>query len=165
MGAALLRHPDPDGAPVAVSIVSTGDAATPGCGFFKGSLLVSETIDNFNNSYIVGVGISGTTLATRFAAVRVFYRLQVSPAPATATFDDVPLGHPFRQFVEALFAAGITTGCSVAPPLYCPDNPVTRGSDGRVHRQGAGAALDPVGRGLTSAGRRRGPGTRPSRPG
>ena len=29
--------------------------------------------------------------------------------------------------IEAIFAAGITTGCSVSPSLFCPTEPVTRG--------------------------------------
>jgi len=65
--------------------------------------------------------------ATRFQSVRIYYFLQVSPAPAIATFSDVPTSHPFFQWIEALAAAGITTGCNASPPMYCPDNPVTRG--------------------------------------
>ncbi len=42
------------------------------------------------------------------------------------TFDDVPPSHWAYTYVEALFASGITGGCSVAPPLYCPASPVTR---------------------------------------
>jgi hypothetical protein len=53
--------------------------------------------------------------------------LLVSPAPAVATFNDVPTTHPFFQFIEALAASGITAGCQTAPPLYCPDSPLTRG--------------------------------------
>jgi hypothetical protein len=53
--------------------------------------------------------------------------LDVSPAPAVATFNDVPVGHPFFRFIEALRASGITAGCSASPPLYCPDSPLTRG--------------------------------------
>jgi S-layer family protein len=53
------------------------------------------------------------------------YKLQVSPAPANATFGDVPTSHPFFQFVEALAKSGITGGCGGGN--YCPDNPVTRG--------------------------------------
>ena len=49
----------------------------------------------------------------------------MAPAPAAATFTDVPVGHPQRQFVEALAAAGITGGCG--PSAYCPDSPLTRG--------------------------------------
>jgi len=56
----------------------------------------------------------------------VGYRLQVSPAPATATFTDVPTDNPYFQFIEALAASGITGGCNVSPPQYCPDRPITR---------------------------------------
>jgi len=57
-------------------------------------------------------------------AVRVYYRLQVSPPPATATFNDVPVGNPYFQFVEALAASGVTAGCGGGN--FCPDAPVTR---------------------------------------
>ena len=60
-------------------------------------------------------------------SVIVGYRLQVSPPPATASFNDVPTSHPYFQFIEALKASGITGGCQASPPLYCPDKPVTRG--------------------------------------
>jgi hypothetical protein len=84
-----------------------------------------HTIDNNNNSYFVEIFIKGDA-ATRFQSVLFYYRLQVSPAPATATFNDVPTSHPFFPFIEALVAAGITTGCGEAPPLFCPDGLVTR---------------------------------------
>jgi streptogramin lyase len=42
------------------------------------------------------------------------------------TFDDVPVTDPFFPWIEALFRAGITGGCSTHPPLYCPKAPVTR---------------------------------------
>ena len=54
------------------------------------------------------------------------YHLQVSAAPAVATFPlDVPTTHPFFRFVEAMAASGLTGGC--APSSFCPDQPVTRG--------------------------------------
>lgn len=56
--------------------------------------------------------------------VKIIYKLQVSPPPAGATFGDVPAGHPFFQFVEALVASGITAGCGDGN--YCPDEPLTR---------------------------------------
>ena len=65
------------------------------------------------------------TISTRFQAVRIIYRLQVSPAPATATFNDVPTTSGQFRFVEALVAAGITSGCGAGN--YCPNDPVTRG--------------------------------------
>ncbi len=55
----------------------------------------------------------------------VSWTRQVSPAPATATFGDVPTNHPFFQFVEALAKSGTTGGCGAGN--YCPDAPLTRG--------------------------------------
>ena len=55
----------------------------------------------------------------------MFYKLQVSPPPGTATFADVPTTHLFFQYVEALAAAGITSGCGGGN--FCPDAAVTRG--------------------------------------
>ena len=62
---------------------------------------------------------------TTFGAVRVFYKLRVSPGPGAATFSDVPVSNPFFPFVEALVASGVTGGCGGGN--YCPDAPVTRG--------------------------------------
>jgi len=39
----------------------------------------------------------------------------------------VPPTHPFLRFIEQLAHERITTGCSTSPPLYCPDEPVSRG--------------------------------------
>jgi hypothetical protein len=103
----------------------TSNAATPGCGFF--SALPDPTvnpivIDNVTNTYQVILSTTGTAAVT---AVRVYYTLQVSPAPGTATFGDVPTSHPFFRFVEALVDSGITAGCGGGN--YCPDEAVTRG--------------------------------------
>jgi hypothetical protein len=62
----------------------------------------------------------------KFRGAVVSFRRLVSPAPATASFTDVPTTDPAFRFVEALLSAGITGGCSANPPLYCPDNPLTR---------------------------------------
>jgi len=107
--------------------LDSGDAATPGCGFL-GSVfnleLTGEVVDNFEKSYWVRVTLEGTDDSTSLGAVRVYYRLQVSPAPPTATFNDVPTTHPFFQFVEALSRSGITAGCGSGN--FCPDAPLTR---------------------------------------
>jgi uncharacterized repeat protein (TIGR03803 family) len=50
------------------------------------------------------------------------------PPDATgAIFEDVPADGFAADFIEDLAARGITGGCSLTPPLYCPDNPNTRG--------------------------------------
>ena len=61
----------------------------------------------------------------RFNDVFVRYHLTVSPAPGSATFNDVPTSHPFFQYVEALASSTITAGCGNGN--FCPDQPVTRG--------------------------------------
>jgi hypothetical protein len=59
-----------------------------------------------------------------FAWIEVWWHRTVSPAPGTPTFNDVPLSDPAYQFIEALAASGITSGCGGGN--FCPDNPLTR---------------------------------------
>jgi len=54
----------------------------------------------------------------------VKWHRQVSTAPVTATFNDVPTTHPFFRTIEALAASGITTGCGGGN--FCPNDVVTR---------------------------------------
>jgi hypothetical protein len=83
------------------------------------------TIDNVSTIYEIDVTFGlATSTNLRLASVAVYYRLQVSPAPATPTFGDVPSSNPYYQYIEALAAAGITGGCGGGN--YCPNNPVTR---------------------------------------
>ncbi len=77
---------------------------------------------NLRNVYHVSADLATDTFLRE---CRITWHRSVSPAPATATFTDVPLGHPQRQFVEALVAAGVTGGCGAG--TYCPDAPLTRG--------------------------------------
>ncbi len=101
---------------------STGAAETPGCGVFNLALNSPETVDN-SFTYTISLR-GGTTNATTYTAVRVMYHLQVSPAPGTATFSDVPTSYWAFQYIEALAASGITVGCT--PGTFCPEDPVTR---------------------------------------
>lgn len=43
-----------------------------------------------------------------------------------ATFGDVPVGSSAYTYVEELYRAGITVGCSTVPSLYCPNSSITR---------------------------------------
>ena len=129
-----------------IATALTGFTQDPDCDLFDGPLGVAETVNNATNAYAVSVSIGSSVPLSgtlRFQAVRVFYKLKTSPAPATATFNDVPTGHPFFSFVEALVAAGITSGCSVSPPLFCPDNPVTRGQLAKFLGQALGLHFAP----------------------
>lgn len=109
----------------ALAVVFTGDAATPGCSRFSADLISGpETVDNNQFQYIVTAQNASFDETTSIGAIRVFYQLQVSPAPATATFNDVPTSDPGFQYIEALVASGITAGCGAGN--YCPDATLTR---------------------------------------
>jgi hypothetical protein len=90
-------------------------------------LVTPLQIDNVASTYMIFLTLHRTTSSalSYLTRVRITYRLQVSPAPAFASFSDVPVGHPLHQFVEALVRAGITGGCGGGN--YCPDAPITRG--------------------------------------
>jgi hypothetical protein len=59
----------------------------------------------------------------------VFFEVALghSTNDCTQRFNDVPASNGFCRFIERLADDGITGGCSATPPLFCPDNPVTRG--------------------------------------
>jgi S-layer family protein len=76
-------------------------------------------------AFVIDVEQAASPNYQYFGWVEVWYRRTVSDPPATATFNDVPVSHPFFQFVEALSASGITGGCGNGN--YCPDAPLTRG--------------------------------------
>jgi hypothetical protein len=75
--------------------------------------------------WIVAVGIPTMDGTIGFSGVRMTWKREVSPAPLTATFGDVPVGSGLHKFVEALYAAGITGGCGGGN--FCPQNTLTRG--------------------------------------
>ena len=92
-------------------------------GYASAYLPVGLTIDHANNFYVVGVNID-LSPTLQFRAARIEYHLQVSPAPGTATFSDVPTNYWAFQYIEALAASGITAGCGGGN--FCPGAPVTR---------------------------------------
>jgi S-layer family protein len=108
-----------------LATVATGSAEASGCSRWTVDLVAPETVDTQTYDYIVYAVNNGFNGSETIGAVRVYYHLQVSPAPGTATFADVPTNHPFFQFVEALAASGITAGCGNGN--FCPDAPLTRG--------------------------------------
>ena len=92
-------------------------------------LNVNRTFSNLQSgsetSHVILVHLGAPDGSTKLHSVRVQWKRQVSPAPITATFTDVPTSSGQFQFVEALVGAGITAGCGGGS--FCPDSPVTRG--------------------------------------
>ncbi len=103
------------------------------CTFLGGCLARATEFTNHtvsgSSQYVILIHLGQALLTDAagydFKAVAVHYKLQVSPAPAVATFSDVPTTSPQFRFVEALVAAGITAGCGGGN--FCPNQPVTRG--------------------------------------
>lgn len=98
--------------------------ASAGCTAVESAVL-GVTVDNQMNEYEMETFWPTGDLNVGLRGVKVYYYLQVSPAPGTADFTDVPTSNPQFQFIEALYHAGITAGCGGGN--YCPSNPVTRG--------------------------------------
>ena len=120
ISAGLFDCLDPDA--TCPALVSVNTSGAPGCGYFAVTTTGVPNVNNLSSSYVLRVAL-GNSQTLR--SVRVFYRRPVSPAPAVATFSDVPTTDPRFRFVEALARAGITGGCGAG--AFCPDAPVTRG--------------------------------------
>jgi hypothetical protein len=111
------------------SWVSLGSGASNGSGgiaYVNIPITPNETIQNqVGNNYYQYVIRADIASDVSFAGCMVYWTRQVSPAPASATFTDVPTSHPFFRFIQSLYSSGITAGCS--PSTFCPDNTLTRG--------------------------------------
>ncbi|WP_456373470.1 S-layer homology domain-containing protein [Thiolapillus sp.] len=95
------------------------------------SLVIDHTQDMNSDgktdllSYAVAVQLGNGSGDVCINQLAITWYRQVSPAPAAATFNDVPTSHQFFREIEALADSGITSGCGGGN--YCPDSPLTRG--------------------------------------
>ena len=105
-------------------LVDQLDTISNGC-HIANSTISGYVVDNSSHRLFLQVYFDAVDPNLQFQGAILGYKLQVSPAPATPSFGDVPTNHPFFQFIEALYASGITGGCGAGN--YCPDSPVTRG--------------------------------------
>ena len=105
--------------PIGAQLVSTSN----GCAFVADDTL-NYRVDAYHHLYSLEVDFTADDGTVALASVILSYQLDVSPAPATASFADVPTSDPAFQYVEALVSSGITAGCGSGN--YCPDAPLTR---------------------------------------
>jgi hypothetical protein len=112
--------------PSLAEIDTTGNPANPCVVLSTDLSSTGYTVDNLNRTLYLRIAFNARDATNVLTGIVIGYQLQVSPAPASPTFNDVPTSDPAFQFIEAFAAAGITAGCSVSPPLYCPDSTVTR---------------------------------------
>jgi hypothetical protein len=78
-----------------------------------------------NVAYYVAANVpSPSEGALGLGGVRLTWKREVSPAPATPTFGDVPTTDGAYAHIEALVSSGITSGCGGGN--YCPNAKLTR---------------------------------------
>ena len=107
--------------PVVNSIIGSGadylvivDAGT-GSGTIRLDLVDDNTIFDLLSHSLGGSGAGNGNFNTG-----------QSYSVRTTTFTDVPTNYWSWQFIERLFSADITGGCSTSPMMYCPETNVTR---------------------------------------
>jgi hypothetical protein len=108
------------------SLATAASDGSLGCAFAYASLATPFTIGNDGTQLILKATAPTHDGTTSISGAIVRYTLQVSPAPGTPSFNDVPTSDQGYQYIQALVAAGVTGGCDASPPLYCPDDFVTR---------------------------------------
>jgi hypothetical protein len=113
----------------------TDQAGTPGYQLLQISdglpvtVRAYEDIDGAGGQDFTAYALNAFTDGTPLGDLRLFgatvvWQRTLSPAPAVASFGDVPTGFWAFAHIEALVDSGITAGCGGGN--YCPGNPVTR---------------------------------------
>ena len=129
IGVSLNAYPGSNSPSLSVigSAVSSGSS---GYGYVSSSQF-SYRVDNdvaFGSgaqlAVVINIPLGGLSSSLQFKAADIWWTRDISPAPATATFGDVPTNHPFFRVIEALAASGITQGCGGGN--FCPNGAVTR---------------------------------------
>lgn len=96
---------------------------TQGCSLVS-TQVFNYTMDN-NARELVLLGFTTGADTTLIGGAYLGYQLQLSAAPQSPTFADVPTSHTYYRAIEALASSGITGGCGNGN--FCPSQNVTRG--------------------------------------
>jgi hypothetical protein len=84
----LLQLTDPSGPSTTIAFWSV--PANSGCGSTSFSPPNPLVVDNNGFTYLLDVSMQSGDESLAFRSLKIAYRLQVSPAPAVPTFNDVP---------------------------------------------------------------------------
>jgi len=87
---------------------------------------ISSGCQQFPPMYCPGANVTRAQMAVFL--LKTLHGSSYVPPACTGIFQDVACPGAFAvDWIEDLYNSEITAGCSVAPPLYCPDGPVSRG--------------------------------------
>lgn len=106
-----------------ISLSSGGNSGTRE--YISATASEEHHVNNLRCAYVLKLKYGACSSNNEVARVAVRYQRDLTPAPVSAPFSDVPVFHPFSQHINAFKSAGITGGCGGGK--YCPDDPVTRG--------------------------------------
>ncbi len=70
---------------------------------------------------------TGGARLAKVAAAESSFKVMQDGSPGVQPFTDVLPSSPFFDYVSLMQSHGLTAGCWVNPPLYCPDSTLTRG--------------------------------------
>lgn len=115
--------------PTFTDLITTTSSGSGGYQYTSGWVLPAHIV---NNDVRYGGGAQYSVVITtvpgnstlQFKAVDIWWTRAIAPAPATASFTDVPTTAQFFREIEALAKSGITQGCTAT--TFCPDATVTR---------------------------------------
>jgi len=97
-------------------------SAHSGVGFQPGALaFVIESANLSPGTYTATVAITDAAVIASPQTVKVTLDVKMP-----SSFSDVPFDHWAMDWIERLYAAGITGGCAVDPLRYCPEASVSR---------------------------------------
>ena len=107
-------------------VTSTQQTGT-GCGYW--TTFLNHTVNNDvryggGGYYAINLQFGAIGGSNKIKGFDLWWQRQVSPAPVGASFSDVPTSDWAFQYIEAMKASAITTGCTAT--TYCPDGNVTR---------------------------------------
>jgi hypothetical protein len=103
----------------------------------------SDPKSGSSSSYYLGTSCSGGSAyghGPQGDIIRVnnYVRLVRDAASSTTTtFTDVPATHELYKYIEALYNAGYTAGCSSSPMMFCPDQVLDRAQSSVFMLRGA----------------------------
>ncbi len=136
--------------PQNIVVVSSGNAGSvsvkasdPGCAWIAlGSSSAwiqqtSPTVATTGNgafAYTVGANTnptprSGTLTLVLLGGVSVNLQVQILQLGTIVAqpFNDVSIDYPSVEYINQIHTAGLTNGCSLFPPLFCPEQRISRG--------------------------------------